>query len=325
MSGRYPIRYQNIINQGTVVQGGLTSVVAQFPLGEPWFMMILTLTCVLTVGTGTTPVLDGQYGAIKNILIKCDKDGIIVNCAGRGLMRLAQMISRTTPYFDNIAASNGTYKANLPIYFSNPMFLRPEDCVFDTGRQNMVEFYLTFGGVADLLGTVGSATIVETFDLAIVKGQVSTAVNKRARPYVKPYIMNYPPQDPSASQYIELEKAKDLAIAHWLAYSANTVVAGVPFSGTASDTTIASWSIHDNIGFPVYTIAHYNMQYLAKIEQQIETWPSGWIWYNFVKDGSIFSCYPTGDKSMFRLEWINGTLSSSAVTPVIFGVRTLAA
>lgn len=322
---RKPIRFQNVISQRSIVINGLTSVLAEFPLGEPWYMINLVINCVLTHGTGTTPVTDGLLGAVKNILIKTDKDGVVVNSNGRALYRLAQFLSRCAPYADSFAATSGTYRAQIPIYFANPLFLRPEDSVLDTGRYNTVEFYLTFGSLSDCLGTVGSDTAVFSLDLSIVKGELSTKANPRGRPYVKPYIMAYPPQDPAGQQFIELEKARDLAIAQIAALSANSVVAGVGCSGIPADTTIDTWSIHDNIGFPVMSIKHYMAQHMGKIEQQIETWPAGWFWYNFVKDGSIKTAYPTGDKSMFRLEWINGTLSTSAITPIIFGIRQLAA
>jgi len=320
---RKPIRTQNVINQRAITVGGLTSVLAEFPLGEPWFMMLLTITAVLTHGSGSGPVADGILLAIKNILIKTDRDGVIVNASGRGLFRLAQFLSRVAPALDSFAAATGTYRAHIPIYFANPLFLRPEDSVLDTSRYNTVEFYLTFGGLADLLGTVGTDTAVFTLDLAIVKGEQSTKINPAGKPRVKPYISAYPPQDPSGQQYIEIEKARDLAIAQIAAQAANAVTAGVPFSGTPADTIIDTWQVHDNIGFPVLGMKHYNAQYLAKIEQQIETFPAGWFYYNFVKDGSIFTAYPTGDKSMLRLEWINGTLSTSGITPMIFAIRAL--
>ncbi len=322
---RKPIRLQNIISQRAITINGLNSVLAEFPLGEPWFMFLLTVSCSLTHGTGTTPVADGLLLAIKNILIKTDRDGVIVNAAGRGLYRLAQFLSRVAPAIDTFAAATGVYRAHIPIYFSNPLFLRPEDSVLDTSRYNTVEFYLTFGSLSDLLGTIGTDTATFSYDLAIVKGEQSTRVNPAGKPRVKPYIAAYPPQDPAGQQYIELEKARDLAIAQIAVLAANSVTSGVPFSGTPADTTIDTWQLHDNNGFPVLGMKHYNAQYLAKIEQQIETLPPGWFYYNFVKDGSIFSAYPTGDKSMVRLEWVNGTLSTSGITPILFAIRALSA
>lgn len=320
---RKPIRLQNIISQRAITVNGLNQVLQEFPLGEPWFMMLLTVSVTLTHGTGSGPVADGLLLAIKNILIKTDRDGVIVNASGRGLYRLAQFLSRVAPALDSFAAASGTYRAHIPIYFANPLLLRPEDSVLDTSRYNSVEFYLTFGSLSDLLGTLGTDTATFAFDLAVVKGEQSTKVNPAGKPRVKPYIAAYPPVDPSGQQYIEIEKARDLAIIQIAALAANAVTAGVPFSGTPADTTIDTWQIHDNIGFPVLGMKHFNAQYLAKIEQQIETFPAGWFYYNFVKDGSIFSGYPTGDKSMLRLEWLNGTLSTSGVTPIIFGIRAL--
>lgn len=320
---RKPFRLQSVVTGKALNLGSLTSLVSEFPLGEGWLMMLLTFNLTLTVGTGTTPIVDGEKTIIKNILVKTDKDGIIANIAGLGAFRMAQFQMQCSPYSDAIAATSATYRTQIPLIFANPQLIRPYDSILDTKRYNTIELYVTYGTVADLLSTVGTATIAATMDVQIVKTEKPLGTGQKELPVVKPYIASYPPVDPNVLQYIELEKASDLAVAHWMACCRNSATGGVPFSGVSADTIITAWSFEDNLGFPLQSIPHYDLQYFTKIEQKMETAPVGWIWYNFVKDGSIFSGYKTGDKSKVRVSWVNGTLSTSGVTIGLWGLRQL--
>lgn len=285
--------------------------------------MVLTFNIVLTHGTGSTLIGEGELGIIKNILLKTDRDGIIANVSGRGLYKLAQVMLRTAPYKDAVALVTATYRVSIPILFANPLLLRPIDSILDTKRYSTIELYVTFGTIADLMTSAGTDTITANMDVSIVKSEKPLGTGQKELPLVKPYIASFPPVDPAVLQYLEFEKADDLAIAQLIALSCNTATAGVPFSGVPADTIIDTWSVEDNVGFPVQSIKHYNLQHLAKIEQQIETWPAGLIFYNFIKDGSIFSAYKTGDKSKARLSWVNGTLSTSGVTLAMWGIREM--
>jgi hypothetical protein len=316
------MRYQTEVYQlpaKTLNINGITTIREDFPLGDAWYEAMLEISLSLTIGSGSGAISEGELGIIKGIYLKTDTDGVIINAPGRALYRYAQVVKGCAPNKDAIAASTAVYNISIPLIFANPRLNRSEDTILDTSRYSSVEMQITLGGVADLLGTVGSASVTATANIALVK--THGTIPEGGRPLVAPYLANLPVVNPSSQTYIDLERSYDLAYGQALLFAGNSVTAGVPFSGTPSDSTLATLNVEDNYGFPVRQQAVRQNQQEAKSRYQIETWPTGWYMFDFVKDGSLFSAYPSGDKSKCQINWANNTLSTSGVTLLVSGYR----
>ena len=93
--------------------GGVTPISVQFPLGNLYQIIWLKIHLALVVGTGTTPIVEGEYGIVRNVLLKTT-DGISINACGRMLKKSANLFYGLAPDSDAIAAVTGDYYISIP-------------------------------------------------------------------------------------------------------------------------------------------------------------------------------------------------------------------
>lgn len=310
----------NVLRNEALTASQINRFSKEFPLGEGWLGMIISLDISLTVGTGTTPVSEGNLEIIKNILLKSDKDGMHVNCPGRGLYYLAYAKTGRVPLLTAMAASDGHYYTAIPILFSNPYLNVSNDSILDTSRYQSIELEILLGSLADCLGTVGTATA--TYALSVDVIRTKGALPAKAKPIVYPYVSSLPSVNPANQQFISLERSTDLALLMVLAHSANSATTGEPFSGVSNNDVIGRMSIEDNNEI----IFNERDEDQIRCENQtllgLEN-VTGWYGFSFASEGSIYNAYATGDKTRLDLKWVNDTLSTSGVSVLIDGVRKL--
>lgn len=300
--------------------GGVTPISVQFPLGNLYQVIWLKIHLALVLGTGTTPITEGEYGIVRNILLKTT-DGISINACGRMLKKDANMFYGLAPDADPISAASGDYYISIPLVFVNQDLLRPDDTGLDTSRYKSLDLYITMGTITDLLGVPGTATVTADCEVSVIQSPIP--VTHHAKPTVYPVILQTPPFDPNVVQYIDIERASDLALTSILLFVTNTATAGVPATGTASDTTLANLQLRDNYGDIVEPTSFRQIKMVNMLERLLPTAVTGCRLLHLPQDKSIFSAYPTGNKSLLRLQWTNGILSSSQVTALYKGFRTL--
>lgn len=311
----------NVIRGGALNQNGLTVFSREFPLGEGWLALMLSMNIVLDVNQDTGVVVEGLWRIIRNIMFKTDLDGLSHNCPGRGITYLAQAKSGTYPKVDVLAAADGTYRASFPLFFANPLLNNPMDTVLHTARYRSVELHITLGDINDLFTSHVDGTIVVTLDVDIVR--TKGALPQNAFPLAFPYMTALPQVNPAAQAFIDIERAEDLALYLALLHTANDAVSGKGFSGTSANNVIASASIEDNNGYVHYIRPEYLIRQQFALEHELEAVHTGWYGFDLDLEGSIFGAYPTGDKSKCRISWVNDTLSTSGITALIDGYRRL--
>src|SRR5258708_510091 len=157
--------FKEIFRGRALGTGGVTRFSTEFPLGEGWYRMILRFNHVVTIGTGTGPLAQGGLRAIRGITLRSDKAEFFCNnCPGRALYFFDQVNAGTPAKLDTIAAASATYVAVVPLWFYQPRMLKPEDYLINTARYSAITLEVTYGRVADLYGTVGTATGAPTLD-----------------------------------------------------------------------------------------------------------------------------------------------------------------
>lgn len=318
--------YVNLVTGQSLQVNGKTVISDPLPVGEGWYRANLRIGIVFVVGTGTTPITEGELHFIKNILFKTDRGEIICNLPGKALYKIASFkAGMVTPRKDAIAAASATYYVNLPIYFSDHYrsMDRPEDTILNTQRYSSMTVEIQLGTVADLLTTVGTSSVTATLDMEVVR--TKGILPKEAQPIA---VISYDfrnPIDANTLQYVLLERAQDLAYKRLYVHSCTGGVAGVPFQGVNSDAIQNIVSIKDQSGFIIKDRIHRMIQESNQLDYNLESIATGMEVHDFVQEGSLYAALTTAGKSLLQYQWTNqgGVGANSIVTVASEGVRSL--
>lgn len=311
----------NVVRAAALNQNGLTTFSREFPLGEGWLALMLSLNCLVDINSDTGAISEGLWRIVRNIMFKTDLDGLSHNCPGRGINYLAQAKSGTFPKADVLAAADGTYRASFPLFFANPLLNNPMDTVLHSARYRSVELHITLGDINDLFSTHTDGVLTCSLDVDIIR--TKGALPKEAFPLAYPYMTALPQVSPAVQTFIDIERAEDLALYLVMLHTANDAVSGKGFSGTSANNVIASASIEDNNGYVHYIRPEHLIRQQFALEHELEAIHTGWYGFDLNLEASIFGSYPTGDKSKLRVSWVNDTLSTSGMTALIDGYRRL--
>jgi hypothetical protein len=314
----------NFINGQALNVGGATAFSKEFKMGAGWYEMWLHFAFAFTVGTGTTALSDATWRIVRKIMLKTDRGELVCNEGARALAYIATYRSGQIPQRTTFAAANGTYHVFLPLYFWDPSMTRPQDTVLDTARYESVDLEVQLGTVSDLLGTVGTSSVTCTLDVDVERSYGK--LPDKAKPH---YFISYdhrPPQDPSVNPNIEMEKSPDMSIKRLYLWTADTGLAGVPWSGNANDTYPVKTNIQDQDRFIEKDRLHSFVQAFNKEDGALETQMAGVEVYDWVRDGSITSALATGEKSSLQVALTqSGAAATANFTATHEAVRLLKA
>lgn len=322
--GRGDTERVNFVSNAALAVNGNTPFSREFRLGHGWWTMWLHIAVTVTIGTGTTPIADGLLRLIKKIFLKTDRGELICNEGARAMFYIATYRFGTRPQISALAAANGTYDIYIPIFFADQYMVRPEDTILDTARYKSIDLELQLGTVADLFSVVGTSSITATVDIDVER--TYGALPEAAKPHFFISYDHRPPQDASANPNIELEKSVDLSFKRLFLFTADTGVAGVPWSGNANDTYPQKTNIQDQERFIEKDRVHKSVQAMNKSIALLETTLAGVEVYDFVMDRSITSALSSGDKSSLQLALTqSGAAAGSIMTLTHEGIRLLKA
>lgn len=315
----------NVVRGKSLTANGLNTVEVEFPIAGYYRAIHLIYKIALDVGTGDAPITDGEQHILKNVnMYTSNNDSLVKSVPGRGLFLLCASDIGKLPNHDNIAATDGTYEVHYPIYMSNPNGIKPDDTALKTDRYSSIKLELTNGGVADLLGTVGDAAITLTVDVIVerfIDDQGSAGIIGNA---IREF-SNISPVNPANQQFFDIERAKNFSLSRAVVQSANSATAGTAYSGTPANTVLSVIDLE--IGGQVNKSVYSNIAFtsLQKISfDWIQTVPeTGVVYIDTARGGSLIENLYTGESSLFKIKWTNGTLSTSQISASIIGIRTL--
>jgi len=320
---RRDLEYTKILSGQVLNVANVTTLGKEFPLATGYLVMNLRINLTLVAGNAANPIAGGELQFIKKINLITDAGEVLCNLPGAALFEIALYKSGTLPRISAIAAADDVYNIDLPVFFYDPMLLRPFDTVLDTSRYNQLNLEVTLGSVADLFGTPGTATVTATLDVEVLR--TSEVLPDKAKPVLH---INYEfdqPVDANNISAIEIARSQDLTIKRLLIKTGSTGQTGVAFSGIRADDVIDTVSIEDHNGFIVRNRIHEMIQDANKLMYSFEAARVGIQIHDFVADGSMSTALYTGDKSKIELNWINKTTvaADDIVTVVREGARTL--
>ncbi len=318
--------YVNLLTSQPLNVNAKTVISDALPVGEGWYRMHLRVGIVLTVGTASGPITEGELNVIKSILFKTDRGEIVVNLPARALYKIACVKGGiVAPRKDAIAAASATYFVNIPVYFADHYRAidRPEDSILDTKRYSSMTLEVTMGTTADFFITPGTATFTATLDVESVR--TKGLLPEKGGPVA---IISYDhrnPVDANTTQFVLLERAADLAIKKLYVHSGTSGTAGVAFSGANSDAVQNIVSIKDQSGFIIKDRIHRMIQESNQIDYTLESILTGIEVHDFVQEGSIQAALLTAGKTLLQYQWLNqgGVGANSIVTVGVEGLRSL--
>lgn len=322
--GRGYARHSNVIRGAVLNLGNPTVFQKELPMSDGWYKLYLRINIAFTVGTGTTPLSEGELRFIKKVLLKTDRGEVLCDLPGRAIYKFATYINGSAPRKDAIAVSDGTYRVTLPIIFADPYMNRPEDTILDTKRYNSCTLEVTLGTVADLLGVVGTSSATATCDVDILHSL--GPLPKDAEPHYHVSYAYRQPVDANSTTEIDMDRAADLAIMRVLTHESANGTAGVPFSGDNADNVKGIVKIIDQDGATIVKdVIHEMVQEVNKDDATLETIMAGIEVFDFVRDRSITAALSTGNKSTLKYQWTNkaGVAANDIVSLATQSIRTL--
>lgn len=323
MSKRRDLEIISHFRSQALVAGGPIVLGRDFPLGEGWYRLMLRFNIVVVIGTGATPIAEGELLVIKNIALRNSAGEVMVNLPGRALYKIAVVKNGTVPRKDAIAAASATYSVDIPIYFTDSRMQVPEDTILDTSRYNSITLEITMGTVADLFSAPGTATA--TFNLDAEIERTKGLLPPKARPQFHVAYIPMQPQDANVQTFIEIDRSPDLAYKRFYAHESLGGTAGQTFSGANTDVVKNLESIIDQSGDIVRQRIHEMIQNSNKNDYSLEAVLAGVTVFDFVKDGSINSALYPGDRSRLQFQWTNkaGVVANDIVSLACEAFRAL--
>jgi hypothetical protein len=300
--------YINLIRGAALNVSGKTTFSDQLPMGEGWYFMNVRVGLVITIGTGSGAIAEGELLIIKNVYLKTDRGEIICNLPGRALYKIAIIKTGTTPRKNAIAAATATYYVNLPIYFVDYYLARPEDTILDTSRYSSVMLEINLGGVADLFTTVGTSSMTATIDVEVDRSKGLLPAQAKPRFFIEYDVRN--PIDASVTTEVNLQRSPDLSIKRLYTHECSSGTAGQAWSGANADDVKDIVTVKDQTGDIVRGRPHEMIQDMNKQDYSLETVPAGVEVIDFVRDRSIHSALYTGNKSELKYSWTNKTVAA---------------
>lgn len=315
-----------LANQPLVTGGAPNTFGANFPLGRGWLKTRLRIRISVVIGTGVTAITESGLLFIKNIFMKTDANEILCNLSGRALYKFLQFENGTTPLGTvTVPASTG----NTDIFLDIPHVLRDKfersfDTILDTGRYKSITLQITLGTIADLLVTPGTATVTATCEAEALT--TSGVLPLKAQPNMYRSLFAMSPVVPTVQTFIDLDRARDLAISKMMFMTSKTAAAGVAFTGVGDDLVMNDFDIKDQDKFYVQSRVWGLEQSDNKLEYALETYPVGYNMYEFTNNNSLYGSLYTGNKTQLRLVWRNGVAVGTDQVSVMYdSVRTLVA
>jgi hypothetical protein len=293
-----------------------------FPFGGLIRKLNLVLHFTVDINSDTGLSQEGLKAFVRNILFRGGNDHFVKNVCGKALFEYAQDVTGTSPGVDTVSDADGTYSLSIPLLFADDRMLKPNDTAIDARRYASTGFHfeITAGSISDLVSSHTDGTVAVTADLYAEMEQGLTepiggpGMPKGYRSYEQPA-----PIDPSATTIFELEKNVQKFYRRFLLQAANSATAGLPFSGTPANTTLANLTFQSNIRTHMNAMPEWNLRQKNKEDYQRETVATGRYIIDLVRGGSNFEMLNADPKLLttLQIQVGNGTLSTSQVSAML--------
>lgn len=314
-----------------------------FPLdGTGWTKIILQFHATIDWTNATLIDDHAVMRWIKGINLRTSRGEVIVdNVPGKAMWFFDTYHAGITPSQERVLGADGVYDATLEIPFCLDFLNRPEDTIFDSGRYSNLQLDITTGDVLDFLNDNVGETVAVTMDIEVERTLSALSPDGKSKPYALPYFKTYGPFVYSAQNFFDLESSLDLGLFGFALFIAATG-ASSPFDGAATQGAgvdhLTGLTMRDSVRTWVDNALPWAFKhelnakvkfdptniYIATpaITEQIAYPLLGWYAHSFVQFGSINEHYPTGKKSLIRVQYTDGT-NTDIGNLLVWGMRSL--
>jgi hypothetical protein len=304
-----------IFRSKSLTNSATTSFSSEIPIGEGWYRLQLCFNLGITAGSESGAITEGELSYIKGIRIITDRgETIINNVPARALWYINALKTGSLGVKDAIATGTATKRVYIDLWFADPLGLKMQDTLLNTGRYRSIQLDVQLGSIADLFTTVGTAVVATTLDLVVerVKGIYPPELNKG--------IFNQynllTPIDPSVQTYVDIERASNRSYKRLYVFTTNSATAGLPCSGALTANTLLDFTLESDQKIYWKNILARLLSADNKQSYQQEAARTGVFLIDLANDGSLASSLYSGNFSRLKLNWTNDTLSTSQVTVV---------
>jgi len=355
---KYPLE-EKMLLVGEPLRNGVTTTFRNlFPVGkgagETWERIRMIIRVTTATAAMTTFDEAGMYKWIKRVLLKTSDGETIVDIPGTALYHFNRWNEQANPTHDNVTAANGVFMGVLDIPFAYYFLRKPEDGYLDSGAYSDLTLQITTGAVPggaiihDMGTFAATTTQTATIDISVIRTKAGMFDNQAVKPLFVPYLINLPSITPTNTNAnfrggFPIESSPDLGLFGFIIKTGIlSVTAGVNgafnfHNGTISTETdsINGVTFGDNVIPNLVDNKQLDSFRLERHRDFREIYPFtapaagfvpsvsliGTYHHCFVRDGSIYSAYPTGNKSQIRLWWNAGTAGEQADC-ILYGFRT---
>lgn len=318
------LEFLEVFRRKALANSATTVIPDKFPMGEGWINLVLRFELTVVIGTGTGAISEGELQYVKGISISTDRgDMPYTNVPARYLYRRDSIIIGSPASKNAIAAADGVYVVEIPVWFYDPKLARPYDTILDTSRFKNINLSVQLGSVADLFTSVGNSTVSTTLTCYVRKTR--QPLQSHELPRWMPEIGFRAPVNPANSQEIDLELAANLIYTQFFLFTANSATAGVPFSGTANGSVISELTLETSRGNLFDRVLADVLNKENKQDYGLESVITGMYIADLLRDGDPNTGLYAGPDLLTRLKmkWTNDTLSTSGVTCGYAGLRAM--
>lgn len=280
----------------------------------------LSISHVLTIGTGTTARTDGETALIESVYLETDKhNSIVENVDGLGLHRLMSFIYGTRPQTTAWAASSATYVTGMTIPMCLPGGYRQFDTILDLAKAR-IQARVQFSALDKALGTVGTASDTPSVEFS---GFYRIGLQDEDLPFFCPvYRVKRVTISASGSIQIPLDYGGLIYLGLGIAQrDSSTYVERTNIIAATSNIRLEVNGF-DHVGNTKYR----ELQIENKQTTQLETFPPAWCYLDFWKDqGRIADAINTLNKQGNMNLYLDG-LTSDATSQLwiyTFGLKPL--
>lgn len=318
------LEFLEVFRRKVLANSATSNIPDKFPMGEGWVNLILRFELTVVIGTGTGAISEGELQFIKGISISTDKgDRPYTNVPARFLYRFDSLIVGAPAAKNAIAAADGVYVVEIPVWFYNPKLARPYDTILDTSRFKNINLGVQLGSVADLFTSVGNSAVSTTLTCYVRKTRQPLQAHELPRFMIE--MGHRASVNPANAQEIDLEIAANLAYMQVMLFTANSATTGVPFSGTANGAVISEFTLETSRGNLFDRVLADVINKENKQDYGLESVITGMYICDLVRDGDPDTALYAGPDLLSRLKmkWTNDTLSTSGVTCGYVGYRPM--
>lgn len=337
-----PLERRTVAQALPLTNGAINRFSNIFPLdGTGWTLLRLTFHATHTTAITTPAIVNGGYRWLKGISFKTSRGEVICDNVPGQALRVYQALNRgKLPFQDRLLiATLSVTDFVVEIPFCQDYLNRPEDTIFNSGMYSNAQLDIATGTFLDF-GAAGVSAVAVTMDIEVENTLSALSKDGKSGPIGHFYIRSYGPIDQTvATNLYDLESSLDLGLFGFALKTCTNGLMPCAWDGISTDLlttltfrdSVRRWvdnalpiSLRQNV---LNRCDHDNNLLKYCSADNVDTFDpvktlAGIYYHSFISNGSINEHYPTGKKSLIRVDYTT-TNANDETSLLVWGFRAL--